>query len=73
MTRPIDVRQRFAPPFQSAHVLGTDPLGHDQLARLLNAGRIALAVGFSVMILSMAVGITIARWRGSTAACSVRC
>ena len=28
----IDIRHRFAPPFISAHVLGTDPLGRDLLA-----------------------------------------
>ena len=25
----IDIRNRFAPPFAGAHVLGTDPLGRD--------------------------------------------
>ncbi|AOO84247.1 peptide ABC transporter permease [Bosea vaviloviae] len=53
----IDIRQRFAPPFSGPHVLGTDPLGRDILARLLMAGRISLAVGFSAMIISMAIGI----------------
>lgn len=55
----IRIRDRFIPPFESAYLLGTDPLGRDQLARLLNAGRISLSVGFSVMILSMLVGITV--------------
>lgn len=57
--RAINVRARFIAPFETAHILGTDPLGRDQLARLLHAGRISLAVGFSVMILSMSVGIAI--------------
>lgn len=55
----IDIRQRFAPPFSGPHVLGTDPLGRDILARLLMAGRISLAVGFSAMLISMAIGICI--------------
>ena len=55
----IDIRQRFAAPFSGPHVLGTDPLGRDILARLLMAGRISLAVGFSAMMVSMAVGIFI--------------
>lgn len=55
----IDIRQRFAPPFAGPHVLGTDPLGRDVLARLLMAGRISLAVGFSAMIISMAIGVCI--------------
>jgi peptide/nickel transport system permease protein len=55
----IDIRQRFAPPFSGPHVLGTDPLGRDILARLLMAGRISLAVGFSAMLISMAIGVCI--------------
>ena len=55
----IDIRQRFAPPFAGPHVLGTDPLGRDILARLLMAGRISLAVGFCAMVLSMGIGIMI--------------
>lgn len=53
----IDIRQRFAAPFGGPHLLGTDPLGRDVLARLLMAGRISLAVGFSAMAISMAIGI----------------
>lgn len=55
----IDIRQRFAPPFGGPHVLGTDPLGRDILARLLMAGRISLAVGFCAMVLSMGIGIMV--------------
>src|SRR5713101_4405501 len=52
----IDLRGRFAPPLSGGHLLGTDPLGRDLLARLLMAGRISLAVGFAAMLLSTAVG-----------------
>lgn len=55
----IDIRSRFAPPFAGPHVLGTDPLGRDILARLLMAGRISLAVGFSAMAIAMAIGVVI--------------
>jgi peptide/nickel transport system permease protein len=55
----IDIRQRFAPPFSGPHVLGTDPLGRDILARLLMAGRISLSVGFCAMVLSMGIGIMV--------------
>jgi peptide/nickel transport system permease protein len=55
----IDIRQRFAPPFSGSHVLGTDPLGRDILARLLMAGRISLAVGFCAMLISMGIGVCV--------------
>ncbi len=55
----IDIRTRFAPPFAGSHVLGTDPLGRDVLARLLMAGRISLAVGFCAMMIAMAIGVCI--------------
>lgn len=41
------------------HPLGTDGLGRDMLARLLSGGRIALAVGFAAMFLSLGLGTTI--------------
>ena len=41
------------------HPLGTDNLGRDMLAQMLSGGRIALAVGFAAMLLSLGVGITI--------------
>ncbi len=55
----IDIRSRFAPPFGGPHILGTDALGRDILARLLMAGRISLSVGFAAMLISMAIGICI--------------
>lgn len=55
----IDIRQRFAPPFSGPHILGTDPLGRDILARLLMAGRISLSVGFCAMVLAMGIGIMV--------------
>ena len=55
----IDIMQRFAPPFSGAHVLGTDELGRDMLARLMMGGRISLAVGFTAMLISMVIGISV--------------
>lgn len=55
----IDLRARFAPPFTGYHIFGTDPLGRDLAARLFNAGRISLLVGFFAMVLSTALGTVI--------------
>ncbi|MGY3237630.1 MULTISPECIES: ABC transporter permease [unclassified Bradyrhizobium] len=52
----IDLRARFAPPLAGNHYLGTDPLGRDLAVRLLMAGRVSLAVGFSAMLLSTLIG-----------------
>jgi peptide/nickel transport system permease protein len=52
----IDILHRFAPPFSGGHLLGTDQLGRDMLARLEMAGRISLIVGFAAMVLSVAFG-----------------
>lgn len=42
-----------------SHPLGTDNLGRDMLAQVLSGGRIALAVGFTAMVLSLFVGTAI--------------
>jgi len=55
----IDLRARFAPPFTGYHIFGTDPLGRDLAARLFNAGRISLLVGFFAMLLSTLIGTVI--------------
>ena len=55
----IDLRHRFQPPFAGPHWLGSDPLGRDQLIRLLLAGRISLTVGFAAMALSTATGVLV--------------
>jgi peptide/nickel transport system permease protein len=52
----IDLMSRLVPPFvRPAHVLGTDPLGRDVLARVMAGGKISLLVGF----VSVAGGVTI--------------
>lgn len=52
----IDVMNRFAPPLASAHLLGTDELGRDMLARLMMGGRISLGIGFAAMAIAIAIG-----------------
>jgi peptide/nickel transport system permease protein len=55
----IDMRHRFQAPFAGPHLLGSDPLGRDILARLLQAGRISLTVGFVAMAVSTVIGVAV--------------
>jgi peptide/nickel transport system permease protein len=41
------------------HLLGTDNLGRDHLARLLYAGQVSLLIGFTSAILSLLIGMTL--------------
>ncbi len=53
-----DLGARLAPP-RSAHALGQDSLGRDVLARVLHGARNSLAVGATVVALSLLVGVAI--------------
>ncbi|QEL27352.1 ABC transporter permease (plasmid) [Bosea sp. F3-2] len=55
----IDMRGRFTAPLTGSHILGTDQLGRDVLARLLMAGRVSLGVGVLSMLFSIVIGSTI--------------
>jgi len=55
----LDMRHRFQAPFAGPHLLGSDELGRDQLARLLMAGRISLAIGLAAMVISVVAGTVI--------------
>ncbi|OZI20533.1 peptide ABC transporter permease [Bordetella genomosp. 9] len=53
----MDLAARLTPPFQSlAHVLGTDPLGRDVLARVVVGGQISLTAGFVSVIFGALLG-----------------
>jgi peptide/nickel transport system permease protein len=52
----INLHARFMPPLTGGHWMGTDALGRDIAARLFVAGRISLAVAFSAMLMSVAIG-----------------
>jgi peptide/nickel transport system permease protein len=60
--------QANLPPFSLHHILGTDPLGEDNLARLLYGGRISLEIGFGAVAIGLvvggAVGVFSAYWGG---------
>lgn len=50
---------RFLPIGAEGHILGTDNIGRDHLARLLYAGQISLGIGVSSAFLSFFIGITL--------------
>jgi len=54
-----DLTNAFAPPLHAGHLFGTDALGRDVLAWVVNGMRPALLVSVSVVLLSMIVGTTI--------------
>ncbi len=51
----IDPQAILQPP-SAAHLLGTDSLGRDALARLLHGGRTSLAAGLAATLLGVALG-----------------
>lgn len=57
--RRTNMENTFAPPGSPGHVLGTDDLGRDELARLLYAGQVSLEIAFSAAALSLLIGTTV--------------
>ena len=55
-TNPTD---RFLPPFQEGHILGTDELGRDILSRIFWGSRLSLGIGCGSALLCMIVGVTL--------------
>jgi ABC-type dipeptide/oligopeptide/nickel transport system permease subunit len=60
-----DLRSTFAAP-NGDYWLGTDSLGRDQLTRLLHGGRVSLAVGFGVALVSGTFGTLVGMSAGYT-------
>lgn len=65
----MDLMARLIPPFENpAHILGTDPLGRDVLARVIVGGKISLMVGvlsvIGAVILGTLVGLVAGYYRG---------
>jgi len=54
----IDFKARLVEP-SARHLMGTDDLGRDLLARVLYGGRISLAVGLAAMLMAVTVGVFI--------------
>jgi len=53
-----DMTARNQPP-SLAHPMGTDALGRDMMTRVLYGGRVSLAVGFSVMVITLVIGVPV--------------
>ncbi|HSP34799.1 MAG TPA: ABC transporter permease [Thermoanaerobaculia bacterium] len=51
----IDLAAHLQPP-SSHHLLGTDDLGRDVLARMIHGSRVSLVVGYSATVLSLVIG-----------------
>ncbi|MGO4389337.1 ABC transporter permease [Microvirga sp. 2YAF29] len=61
----MDLMARLLPPFQDpAHLLGTDPLGRDMLARVVVGGKISLTVGLVSMLGSTILGTLVGLFAG---------
>jgi len=59
-----NVTQAYLVPGSPGHVLGTDDLGRDHLARLLYAGGISLQIAFFAAVLSLVLGIGVGMMMG---------
>ena len=51
-----NILEKFRPP-SATHLLGTDYLGRDVLARILFGARVSLSMGFLVVIIAVLIGI----------------
>src|SRR5215218_5365972 len=47
----------WLPPLTAGHLLGSDALGRDLLARLLVGLRVSLAIGFVATLVSLVIGV----------------
>jgi peptide/nickel transport system permease protein len=52
----VDPANRLLPPGTEAHPLGTDNLGHDNLARLLEGGKTTLLTAFKAAVIALVIG-----------------
>ena len=64
-TDPFDmVWAPFSPPGQDGFLFGTDYLGRDLLAQILNGGRVTLVIGLSAAVLTVVIGVTVGALAG---------
>ena len=58
----VDIRHRLSPPAwmdrgTADHLLGTDQVGRDLLARMIYGGRVSLVVGVAAVLISATIGV----------------
>lgn len=53
----VDKEDVWLPPLQAGHLLGSDALGRDLLARLLTGLRVSLAIGLVATFVSLVIGV----------------
>lgn len=53
----VDKQDVWVPPLTDGHLLGTDALGRDLLARLLMGLRVSLAIGLVATLVSLVIGV----------------
>jgi peptide/nickel transport system permease protein len=58
-----NIPERFQPP-SLKHPMGTDALGRDLMTRILYGGRISLAVGLIVVVISLSIGVPVGALAG---------
>lgn len=58
-----DLTARWQPP-SPAHLLGTDELGRDYLARVIFGGRVSLTVGVLAMVAATVIGVVVGVFAG---------
>ena len=54
----------FSPPGENGFLLGTDYLGRDLLAMIVNGARVSLVIGLAAAIVSIVIGVTIGAMAG---------
>lgn len=64
-TDPFDmVWAPFSPPGQDGFLLGTDYLGRDLVAMILNGARVSLIIGLSAAVVTILIGVTVGALAG---------
>ena len=58
----VDIKHRLGPPAWMdggtlSHVLGTDQIGRDLLARMIYGGRVSLVIGVAAVVVSSTIGV----------------